>query len=124
MNRIKELRRKHNMTQDMLAEKLYLKRSVISKYENGTVPLTDNLIKVLSQMFGVTSDYLLGLSDFPTNRLNHEISHISEMPENYKFMFIDEAFSGLTKEEIDNLTKIATAFKARRKLEMVELAVV
>lgn len=66
MNRIKQLRKSINMTQDELAQKLHLKRSVISKYENGLIPLTDLLIVQLSDIFNVSSDYLLGKSDDPT----------------------------------------------------------
>ena len=63
MNRIKELRKQRGMTQDDLAEKLYVKRSVISKYENGSVPLTDNLILRLTNIFATSADYLLRKTD-------------------------------------------------------------
>ena len=59
MNRIKQLRKANGMTQDDLAKKLHLKRSVVSKYETGAVPLTDRLIVQLSDLFDVSSDYLL-----------------------------------------------------------------
>ena len=64
MNRLQEIRKKAGMTQDSLAEKLHLKRSVISKYENGTIPLTDILIRELTQLFNVSADYLLGTSEY------------------------------------------------------------
>lgn len=63
MNRLKQLRKENNMTQENLAEKLHLKRSVISKYESGSIPLTDGLIIEMTELFGVTADYLLGKSE-------------------------------------------------------------
>jgi len=66
MNRIKQLRKEKKMTQDDLATKLHLKRSVISKYENGVIQLTDSLILELTDLFNVTTDYLLGKSNTPT----------------------------------------------------------
>ena len=60
--RIKSARENCKMKQEELAEKLYCKREVISYYENGSRDIkTDALIR-LSEILGVTTDYLLGLS--------------------------------------------------------------
>lgn len=54
------LRTKHKMTQDELAEKLFVTRQAISRWENGeTVPNTETL-KLLSGVFGVSINTLLG----------------------------------------------------------------
>ena len=63
MNRIKVLRTDANMTQEELAAKLNVKRAVISKYENGKIPLTDSLLTELVSIFDVSIDYILGVSD-------------------------------------------------------------
>lgn len=63
MNRIKELRLEKGWTQDELGEKLCVKRAAISKYETGKIPLTDDTIKKLSEIFSVSIDFLLGNSD-------------------------------------------------------------
>lgn len=63
MNRLRAIRKESGMTQEELADKLHLKRSVISKYENGLIPLTDSLIIELSRLFGVSAGYLLGEPD-------------------------------------------------------------
>lgn len=61
--RLKELRTDNDMTQTELADKLNLKASAISKYEKGiTQPALDTL-KKLAEVFCVTVDYLIGLSD-------------------------------------------------------------
>ncbi|MDR1629311.1 MAG: helix-turn-helix domain-containing protein [Oscillospiraceae bacterium] len=61
--RLHELREDSDLKQIKLAQKLHLKPSVVSKYENGKVqPSIDTLIK-LSEIFSVSVDYLFGLSD-------------------------------------------------------------
>ena len=55
-----ELRTKNGLTQDELAEKLYVTRQAVSRWENGeTVPNTETL-KLLSGLFGVSINTLLG----------------------------------------------------------------
>ncbi len=58
-NKLSKLRQQHGLTQQELAEKLNVSRQAISRWESGVVvPSTDNL-KYLSQIYGVTVDYLL-----------------------------------------------------------------
>lgn len=57
---IYELRTKNDMTQDALAEKVYVTRQAVSRWEKGeTVPNTETL-KLLSDLFGVSINTLLG----------------------------------------------------------------
>ena len=57
---ILELRTKHGLSQDELAEKIYVTRQAVSRWENGeTVPNTDTL-KLLSKLFDVSINTLLG----------------------------------------------------------------
>lgn len=53
------LRKQKGLTQSNLAEALNVSRQAVSRWEVGTaVPSTDNL-KVLSNLYGVSVDYLL-----------------------------------------------------------------
>ena len=55
-----ELRTKHGLSQDELAEKVYVTRQAVSRWENGeTVPNTETL-KLLSGVFNVSINTLLG----------------------------------------------------------------
>ena len=57
---ILELRTKSGMSQDELAEKLFVTRQAVSRWENGeTVPNTETL-KLLSKLFNVSINTLLG----------------------------------------------------------------
>ena len=55
-----ELRTKHGLSQDELAEKVFVTRQAVSRWENGeTVPSTETL-KLLSRLYNVSINTLLG----------------------------------------------------------------
>ena len=57
---ILELRTKHGLSQDALAEKVHVTRQAVSRWENGdTIPNTETL-KLLSKLFDVSINTLLG----------------------------------------------------------------
>ena len=59
-NVIAQLRTAHGMSQDNLAEKVFVTRQAVSRWENGeTVPNTETL-KQLSKLFDVSINTLLG----------------------------------------------------------------
>ena len=62
-NRIQMLRKEKNITQDDLAKIIGVVRTTIAGYERNAIsPAQDKLI-LLSQYFGVSSDYIIGKSD-------------------------------------------------------------
>ena len=64
--KIKDLREQAKMTQADLGKKLGLTRAAVNAWEMGiSVPSTTYIIE-LSKMFGVSTDYLLGMSDNST----------------------------------------------------------
>lgn len=61
--RIKNLRMQCDMTQSDLARRLNITRSSVNAWEMGiSIPSTQFVVE-LAQLFRVSSDYLLGLSD-------------------------------------------------------------
>ena len=60
--KIKELRKINNITQEKLADYLNISYQAVSKWENGLALPDLSLIPALSNFFGVTSDYLLDIS--------------------------------------------------------------
>lgn len=63
MNRIKQLRKEKNMTQIRLSIELDVSQETVSAYESGKhFPSVQILLK-LSEIFNVSCDYILGLSD-------------------------------------------------------------
>ena len=65
-----ELRTKKGLSQDELAEKLYVTRQAVSRWETGeTLPSVDTL-QLISQVFSVSVDTLLG-ADVPLRSWLH-----------------------------------------------------
>lgn len=70
--RIVKLRQKKNWNQRELAGRAGLNYSVMNRIETGKRPLTDQEIKIFADLFGVSTDYLLGLTDDPTHNNSDE----------------------------------------------------
>lgn len=70
MNRIRELREEKNITQVRLSIELEVSQETISAYEKGKYyPSAKSLIK-LQKLFGVSIDYILGLSNVKYNGIS------------------------------------------------------
>ena len=65
MNRLKDLREDHDWTQPQVAAMFNVHFTTVSKWELGTNALTDDVIRKFCEIYGVTADYLLGLSNQP-----------------------------------------------------------
>lgn len=86
--KIYELRLSFGWTQVQLANKLNITKQTVSNWENDNIqPSIDMLIK-LSKIFGVSTDYLLGLTAI--NFINVDglpiefVSHLVEIINDYK----------------------------------------
>lgn len=66
MNRIKELRVKNGLKQSDLAEVVNVRQTTVSNWENEVTEVDRQSLFVLSDFFKVSTDYLLGKSDYPT----------------------------------------------------------
>lgn len=63
MNRIKFLREENNMLQDDLAKILNVTQKTISNYENEARDIPTEYLKMLSECFSCSIDYILGKSN-------------------------------------------------------------
>lgn len=63
MNRLKELRIERQFTQQFVADKTNISRSVLSQYENNIADPTANVIKRLANFYNVSADYLIERTD-------------------------------------------------------------
>lgn len=61
--RLKELRKKKKFSQYQVARMLNMSKSTISGYENNIKTPSVEVLKKLAMIYGVSSDYLLGIED-------------------------------------------------------------
>lgn len=61
--RLKELRVENNFTQKVLAEKLNTTNSAVCDWEKGRTQPDLQMLTKIANLFSVSVDYLLGLSD-------------------------------------------------------------
>lgn len=62
--RLLELRKEHSYTQQFVADYLKIDRSNYSKYELGKLEPNIDMLVALSNLYNVSVDYILGLTDF------------------------------------------------------------
>lgn len=63
--RLRDLREDHDLTQKQIATILSFTNSAYAKIERGEHTLTADILVTLSNFYDVSTDYLLGLTDFP-----------------------------------------------------------
>lgn len=61
--RLKELRKKKGLTQKQVGKILHVSSKSVSGYEHNIVTPSIDSLKSLALLYGVTTDYLLGLND-------------------------------------------------------------
>lgn len=107
--RIKELRLEHKWTQEYVCEKLNISSGALSRYETSMYePKSLELVKDFADLFGVTTDYLLGKSDIRD-------------PQQVNLDDMDIAFAsgikGLNKQNQETLKNIMDGLLAKQKIE-------
>jgi transcriptional regulator with XRE-family HTH domain len=63
--RIQELRGSLGWSQVELAKRLQISKQTVSNWENDNIQPSVDMLMRLSRLFGVSTDYLLGLEDTP-----------------------------------------------------------
>ncbi|MEZ3455242.1 MAG: helix-turn-helix domain-containing protein [Oscillospiraceae bacterium] len=82
MNRLKILRELKGISQQKLALEINVSQTMISKYELGRAEPDINTICKIAKYFGVSSDYLLEISD---DKITLPVSGLSEEEKNILF---------------------------------------
>ena len=63
--RLRDLREAHDLTQKAVADRLGMHQPQYFRYEQGYRDVPTDILIRLSEMYGVSVDYLLGLTDNP-----------------------------------------------------------
>ena len=61
--RIRDLREDKDLSQKKLAEILNISQSTYSRFESGYLDVPSEVLIALSSLYGVSVDYILGLTD-------------------------------------------------------------
>lgn len=81
-SRIKTLREKRGLIQEILAAEVGITQQMLSKYERDISVIKVDILKKLAEYFNVTTDYLLGMSDTKRD-LSCEVKMNDSLDPNY-----------------------------------------
>ncbi|MEC3884613.1 helix-turn-helix transcriptional regulator [Halobacillus sp. HZG1] len=109
-DRLKQLRNRHKLSREQLAQTIGVSYSTISKYESGTREPDFKTLDKMSDYFDVTTDYLLGRSNIPSSQpesTNGSIAEINRLLDKYEiddmaFFDIDK-WKSMSPEQIKEL---------------------
>ena len=121
-SRIKSLREKRGLIQELLAAELGITQQMLSKYERDISIIKVDVLKRLAGYFNVTTDYLLGLSDVKRDltgqiRINETIDEYYDLIEVYKKL--DKYDQEMIWTMIQAVRKIAEKRKREEKDEAI-----
>jgi transcriptional regulator with XRE-family HTH domain len=110
--RIVSLREKKGWNQRELARRAGINASVMNRIETGKRPLTDKEVTIFAELFDVTSDYLLGLSEKPTPSIEQKLKEIPmKKDEALHFFNID----GLDEDDVEFIKNQIEHFRKKAK---------
>lgn len=90
-SRIKLLREKRGLIQEILAAEIGITQQMLSKYEKDITIIKVDVLKRLAEYFNVTTDYLLGISDVKRDltgqiKMNETLDEYYDLIEVYRRM--------------------------------------
>lgn len=88
-NRIRELHKSHNMSQEALGAVINTTQQAVSKMEKDICFISTDLLISMAEYFNVTTDYILGLSDIKRDlsgqfRMNQEMDQCYDIVLRYR----------------------------------------
>lgn len=91
-SRIKQLREKRGLIQEILAAELGITQQMLSKYEKDVTLIKVDILKKIAAYFNVTTDYLLGVSDVKRDlqrqmKMNETLDEFYDLVEVYKELY-------------------------------------
>ncbi len=110
-DRLKELRLEHTLLQKDIAKILNLTTSAYGYYEQGKRIPDSETIKILSEFFNVSSDYLLGISD--TKKYEQNAQNSNSIAEDK----LIEKMKNLDEESKKELEKYMDLLKLKESMD-------
>lgn len=115
-SRIKQLREKRGLIQEILVAELGITQQLLSKYERDITLIKVDILKKIAIYFNVTTDYLLGISDVKRDlqgqmKMNETLDQYYDLVEVYKEL--DE----YDQEMIWSIIQIVKKINEKKKIE-------
>ena len=115
-SRIKQLREKRGLIQEILAAELGITQQLLSKYERDITLIKVDILKKIAIYFNVATDYLLGISDVKRDlqgqmKMNETLDQYYDLVEVYKEL--DE----YDQEMIWSIIQIVKKINEKKKIE-------
>lgn len=76
--RLKELRKQMGLTQQQVASMINVAQSTYSDYENGELNIHSELWLTFAYIYGVSVDYMMGLTEDPTRYWGNDSLSVAE----------------------------------------------
>ena len=115
-SRIKQLREKRGLIQEILAAELGITQQMLSKYERDITFIKVDILKKIAVYFNVTTDYLLGLSEVKRD-LQGQMKVNETLDEYYDLVEIYKNLDKYDQEMIWSIIQIIKKFDEKRKRE-------
>ena len=117
-NRLKQLRKENNLTQEELAQKISKTRSTIAGYETERKEPDYETLVLLAKYFNVSLDYLMGVSDVRNPYINDkDLDEVNKFLLELKKEAEKEGleFDETSPQELIETYKLLKEFKKRTK---------
>lgn len=115
-SRIKQLREKRGLIQEILAAELGITQQMLSKYERDITLIKVDFLKKIAEYFNVTTDYLLGISEIKRD-LQGQMQMNETLDEYYDLVEVYKELDKYDQEMIWSIIQIIKKFDEKRKRE-------
>lgn len=107
-DRLKELRKEHNLTQEDIGNLCDVGKTTISNWENNITQPPFEIIKKLAEYFGVTIDYLL-------NFTQDDVDNMERLKQALKQAGMwDYSIDDMSREDFEKAMKIVAMLKEKK----------
>lgn len=113
-SRIKMLREKRGLIQELLAAEIGVTQQMLSKYEKDITIIKVDVLKRIAEYFNVTTDYLLGLSDMKRD-LSGQIKVNEALEEYYDLIEVYKKMDGYDREMLWSIMQTIEKTTEKRK---------
>lgn len=126
-NRLRMLRERANMTQEQVAKRLGITRPAYTQYETGVRNPDPDTLARLADVYGVSTDYILGRTSDPNDTIQSDleldeewrdlIRQIRELGTELEATALLRSATQMSKEQLRDILKVFQMIKKDREQE-------